>query len=1082
MEFWFSRRLKSFNVGKLFLTVFLFVSLFHISAGSEYRHWVVGTTAPDIAKYNYTWWDLSGEPDSPGNSIFSGTLNREYFFLGGGNSEFTLYNGSFDRFSQSETPFKNKVQGLASNSTHVYIGTAQPDHFLYDVQNRKFSDLGVQSDQSSVVTAVSSYDASIGGEYFLFGTQQPSVWKWNGSFNDISPGFFDNSIGDSERNSTHILMGDTSGVVGLYDGEGWKDISGRLGFENNNKIFAIGYGDFGGTPFWLIGGTNGRLERFWVNGTSQDLSSDLPGSWKIRSIGYSEDEDRFFIGGASGNVYVYRDNGFFQNQPEFSWQNSVRFIGYNPFPKTASAPSISLQQPSQDFYSSNEVPVSGSVKNFDKIIYNVDGKRNRTANQPRVVFADQNSNLKYLVENGSVIDLGVKASIVGQQAHLDQDNRKETPFIDNSGRLKVIDTKGRSSILETGLSTSKNLIGVGKWKENENYIFYRDSSDNNFIKKVRVGEPPETVLNGIQSKSVLGTGDFNQDGDRDIVFLGTSQEIKWLDGGTVQSTGFSSFGSNNNFGVGHPTDFDGDGEIRVPYVTGSNNLALIDYQNNKFKLNQNYGQASKTSVAGVKWRDIDDKVIFHLDSSTRSLKFMKLDGTDKFVDDINFSRVSATTATGLSEGVQNGLNHTERSVSEGFHTLNVFASNNGNFSFESEVFGVDLSAPEFRSFDDNVSGRFFRPDTANISAQVRDNVSGVDQVILATNETGSLKNKSIYKSPNLFNGVTGVFAQSSFIWRNTSFVGDLRYNLWAEDVAGNYGRTSFDSFRVDDIDLKPLGIEFSESDPVESQRFNIALSVENFGLRSADVQIDLREQVFNGTDFVLEQKKLRNLTLASNSVSNIVFEDKAELGPRRYRFEVDSLDDVNESNESNNNISDILNVPLYGVFFRETVTTVKLSDFRNDTFYRYEENYKSGTIYFVDSDASFSFSSLQPLADFQALKTADNALGSTGFNDSISEVWGENQGLRRTECFFISGSDVCNVPVANSTQNSFFDTGIVYDGGSSYQKSDTLVFVSDLVPSRQGGFGTYDYEIKVPSTLPETEGSSNKLDVYREIE
>jgi hypothetical protein len=183
---------------------------------------------------------------------------------------------------------------------------------------------------------------------------------------------------------------------------------------------------------------------------------------------------------------------------------------------------------------------------------------------------------------------------------------------------------------------------------------------------------------------------------------------------------------------------------------------------------------------------------------------MKLDGTDKFVDDINFSRVSATTATGLSEGIQSGLNHTERNVSEGFHTLNVFASNNGNFSSESEIFGVDLSAPEFRSFSDNVSDRFFRPDVANISAQVRDNISGVDQVILATNETGSLSNKSIYRSPNLFNGVTGIFTQSSFIWRNTSFVGNLKYNLWAEDLAGNYRRTSFNSLTVDDIDLKPL--------------------------------------------------------------------------------------------------------------------------------------------------------------------------------------------------------------------------------------------------------------------------------------
>ncbi|MFB6216621.1 MAG: hypothetical protein ABEJ72_06605, partial [Candidatus Aenigmatarchaeota archaeon] len=295
--------------GKLVLLVLIsLVSLTGLASAVEFNYWMAGTSAPDVAKFNSSWWDLSGKTDSPAYGIYSGTYTDDYFFLGGGNSEFTLYNGTFERYSQSESPFKNSVDGLSSNSTHVYIGTAQPNNYLFNISSKSFTDLGAQPDSSSIETVTDSYGADIGGDYFLIGTQQPSVWKWNGSFYDISPGFFVNTIGASDRNSTHIMVGDTGGVIGLYNGSNWTDISSKLGFEGNDKIFAIEHGNFGGESFWLVGGTNGRIERLWVNGTSEDLSGELPGSWEINSIGFNDEKNRFHVGGASGNISIYKEN------------------------------------------------------------------------------------------------------------------------------------------------------------------------------------------------------------------------------------------------------------------------------------------------------------------------------------------------------------------------------------------------------------------------------------------------------------------------------------------------------------------------------------------------------------------------------------------------------------------------------------------------------------------------------------------------------------------------------------------------------------------------------------------------------
>lgn len=1073
------------NFKLILLITFALTGVALSSASTNFNHWLAGTSAPDVAKFNSSWYDLSGKSDTPSQGIYSGTYTDDYFFLGGGNSEFTLFNGTFDRYTQSESPFKNKVSGLSSNSTHVYVGTEQPDNYLYDIDSRSFTDLGVQSDGSSIQTVENSYSADIGGDYFLFGTQNPSVWKWNGSFHEISPGFFVNTIGDSGRNSTHIMVGDTNGVIGIYNGSNWTDISSKLGFENNHKVFSIEYGNFGAQNFFLIGGSSGHIERLWTNGTSEDLSGKLGGSWEINSIGFDDEKDRFMIGGASGNIYVYNKRGFFENTPKFSWQNNVNFIDYNPFGPPSSpdetSPNVSILKPKENqIFSSRDINLSvNSDQEIVKWNYNIDSEPNNTAGMTGTAFVDSGGNLKVVYGDGSVNDFNVNPRIIAGTGNLDEDKYNEVPYVDGTGNLKIIDKTGENSTLDTGLSASKLIMATGKWKDGKDYIFYPDQSDNGYIKKIRSGSSEETIGTGIASNGVIGPGDFNRDGDKDIVFVGTSDTIKWYDDGTVGSTGFSSFGSNNQKGLGKVTDLDNDGNVRVPYVTGSNNIALIDYTGGKTVLNNNYGEASKTRIAAVDWRRDSKKEIIHLDSSNNELRFMFLNGESKYVKDRNYSEIQGDTSSGLAVGNQRSINQTIKNVDEGVRNLTVHGFD-GKYNGEDIVeFTIDITGPVFQNFGDNVTSSFFRPDTANISTLVKDQYSGVNEVKLETNETESFTNKSKYGSPENYNNISSEYIRSSFLWSNKSFYNDnLSYRIYAEDTAGNVASTELNSFYVNKIDLSIGEIYFNESNPVEKTDFKVKFNVSNQGSDSVSVGVNLTEETYNGTKWIKIDEKSENLTFNGDTKKTSYFVEEAEIGPRKYTVDIDTDDEVEEENDSNNENSSIIDISGNQIYYGETTQDLVLGS--QNTGLKDWNKPVDGNIFYSDNDAEYYIGDLKPLNQTGDLVEATESLNITGHNDSISEDYDSNGDGKADfeKCVNIAGDEICEVPFTNSTNTSNFQTGIIYDSddGTPYDGTQDLVFITRIVnPEKQGKYGKYNYESRIPSNLALQTGNNDKF-------
>ena len=101
----------------------------------------------------------------------------------------------------------------------------------------------------------------------------------------------------------------------------------------------------------------------------------------------------------------------------------------------------------------------------------------------------------------------------------------------------------------------------------------------------------------------------------------------------------------------------------------------------------------------------------------------------------------------------------------------------------------------------------------------------------------------------------------------------------------------------------------------------------------------------------------------------------------------------------------------------------------------------------------------------------DVALNMTNLTDSINRTFTFNSTPLNTTNLSTYGSKIDALPFINSTNNSNFITGIIWDKSDanpgSYNGTQDIVFVTKINLEKQGAYGVYDYEIKVPARLRE---------------
>jgi hypothetical protein len=262
-------------------------------------------------------------------------------------------------------------------------------------------------------------------------------------------------------------------------------------------------------------------------------------------------------------------------------------------------------------------------------------------------------------DNGFVEAIGANAADVLGNGDVDIPYSDGTDiFVTSAGSAS--DTKVYSpSGTDPAVLTSKTRLSVGKWPPSSlsgNLILFADANTNHVYGVNKNGNvdqlTPGSYGNGANGAS--GVGDIDADGQTELVFVDSSQQLRYLEqNGNTQKISNGGIGSNNSAGFGPPADFTGDGKVRVPFVDGSQNPALVDAAGNKDILNSS-GIAKKAAVAPVDIDGDDELEFLFLGNSSGKIRWLDdvgVSNTQKGPLSVGGTQIIPDEKLGLNSGV-----------------------------------------------------------------------------------------------------------------------------------------------------------------------------------------------------------------------------------------------------------------------------------------------------------------------------------------------------------------------------------------------------------------------------------------------
>lgn len=266
-----------------------------------------------------------------------------------------------------------------------------------------------------------------------------------------------------------------------------------------------------------------------------------------------------------------------------------------------------------------------------------------------LVYANGASELRSVAPDGTVTAYDASVAAIGpKEVDFDGDDRLEIPYVTAGNDLELIDEGNETTTLVTGdARASSTLLGVGTWR-GETSVFYVNASDADTVYRVRPGESPTQVTAGgsaLDAVAAAGIADYTDDGDPDLTYLGDSQEVRYVDGDADQSTGVGP-GSNDNYGIGAPREFDGTAPPRIPLVDGSGAVDLLAADGTTTTVLGD-SSAEKTPLAGLDWTGDDDLEILYVDGGG-TLYYTTLGGSTSQVTDADGDPIAVDTSVGVA--------------------------------------------------------------------------------------------------------------------------------------------------------------------------------------------------------------------------------------------------------------------------------------------------------------------------------------------------------------------------------------------------------------------------------------------------
>ena len=106
--------------------------------------------------------------------------------------------------------------------------------------------------------------------------------------------------------------------------------------------------------------------------------------------------------------------------------------------------------------------------------------------------------------------------------------------------------------------------------------------------------------------------------------------------------------------------------------------------------------------------------------------------------------------------------------------------------------------------------------------------------------------------------------------------------------------------------------------------------------------------------------------------------------------------------------------------------------------------------------------------------------------DSVNNTFTKNNLPILTTSIKSYSRTITNIPVVNSTNTSNFITGILWDSSDlardDYNGTQDIIFLTQANVKKQGKYGIYDYELKIPADLDDYKLGAGSVTFYTEIE
>jgi len=335
---------------------------------------------------------------------------------------------------------------------------------------------------------------------------------------------------------------------------------------------------------------------------------------------------------------------------------------------------------------------------------------------------------------------------------------------------------------------------------------------------------------------------------------------------------------------------------------------------------------------------------------------------------------------------------------------------------------------------------------------------------------------------------------------STSVAGSFtaNYALLSDQDTSSDTLTVNCTIQAADLRISSTNITFSDNTPTENENVTVTAGIYNDGTYAAsNVVVRFYENNYTGTqigsDHTIDLNPGAYTTVQENWTARIGnFSIYAVVDPP-----IATNGSIAESDESNNYAYKDILINMWTIYIGNVTGKITLGSSTTLLISWSVTNITSSLVYVTDTDSSIDFNSLTALTRDTSGNYAsndvtelDSILNTTAYPDSLNSTFMSGANPKKTETFRIFGNTIANVPVINSTNSTTFETGMLWDASDDSNHNnqfdstaqEDIVFVARVNQSKQGMYGKYDYEIRIPSRLKNYKGpDSRTVTFYSEI-